>query len=201
MGWGDEALDVVFQAATAGDEQAWNEMVERLSPAIWSVCSSFGFGSSESEDLAQTVWLRLVDKWSSIAEPRAVPGWIQTTARNEAIAMARRSGREIPEALDEQHDQTPSDRPDPGDTVVDRDELDLVLEALRSIDERCQQLLRLIANRILYADIATLLDMAVGSIGPTLRRCLDKLRATPELRSLLDDAPDGASDDDADEEE
>ncbi len=36
-----------------------------------------------------------------------------------------------------------------------------------------------------YRDISTLLDIPVGSIGPTRARCLGRLRATSALRELL----------------
>jgi hypothetical protein len=46
------------------------------------------------------------------------------------------------------------------------------------LPERCQKLLRIVAwePRPDYSSVAAALQMPVGSIGPTRRRCLDKLR-------------------------
>ena len=47
------------------------------------------------------------------------------------------------------------------------------------LSERCRRLLRVIAfdDRPDYAALTVQLGMPVGGIGPTRRRCLDKLRA------------------------
>ena len=52
------------------------------------------------------------------------------------------------------------------------------LQAVKRLDERCQRLLRVVAfqQRPDYASLALLLDMPMGSIGPTRSRCLGKLR-------------------------
>jgi len=51
-----------------------------------------------------------------------------------------------------------------------------VFATMRRLDPRCRQLLELSAFKLHYQEIAKLLDMPVGSIGPTRKRCLDRLR-------------------------
>ena len=62
---------------------------------------------------------------------------------------------------------------------LDRDAL---WNAVAELTERCQHLLRIVAfdDRPDYQRIADHLGMPIGSIGPTRRRCLDKLRASLE---------------------
>jgi DNA-directed RNA polymerase specialized sigma24 family protein len=62
--------------------------------------------------------------------------------------------------------------------VVQHDEGRLLWAAVDELPERCRRLLRVVAfeNRPDYRQIATDLDMPVGSIGPTRGRCLAKLR-------------------------
>jgi DNA-directed RNA polymerase specialized sigma24 family protein len=50
--------------------------------------------------------------------------------------------------------------------------------AFRTLDPRCQELLRIVASvhRPDYSQVAGHLGMARGSVGPTRSRCLDKLR-------------------------
>lgn len=54
------------------------------------------------------------------------------------------------------------------------------------LSDRCQRLLRLLSSsaEMSYSQIAELLDLPIGSIGPTRARCLDALRATPEVNAL-----------------
>jgi hypothetical protein len=48
-----------------------------------------------------------------------------------------------------------------------------------------------------YAEVSARLGMAIGSIGPTRARCLDRLRRSPHLAAVLgDQAGDGIEVDD-----
>jgi RNA polymerase sigma factor (sigma-70 family) len=66
----------------------------------------------------------------------------------------------------------------PESEAVSNDEKALLWEALSRLPERCQRLLRIVAwePRPDYSSVADTLEMPIGSIGPTRRRCLDKLR-------------------------
>ena len=52
----------------------------------------------------------------------------------------------------------------------------------------CQQLLALLIEDppLSYAEISAELGIPVGGIGPTRRRCLDKLRRHPAIAALID---------------
>ena len=83
------------------------------------------------------------------------------------------------------YQDTVLDRPDgapPVDTGVLLDERDRALwQAFERLSEKCQQLLRVaVANPQAYDEISAALDMPIGSIGPTRRRCLTQLRALVE---------------------
>ncbi|MEZ5088323.1 MAG: hypothetical protein R2719_00615 [Micropruina sp.] len=60
-------------------------------------------------------------------------------------------------------------------------------EHVQRLDERCQRLLRIVAfdDRPDYAGLARTMGMPIGSIGPTRRRCLDKLRSSLEKGGQL----------------
>ena len=62
--------------------------------------------------------------------------------------------------------------------VVTDDENSRLWHALGRLPERCQKLLRIVAwePRPDYSSVAESLEMPIGSIGPTRRRCLEKLR-------------------------
>jgi DNA-directed RNA polymerase specialized sigma24 family protein len=49
-------------AARNGDKQAWDALVERYAPLIWSICRRHRLGGADAEDVGQSVWLRLVDQ-------------------------------------------------------------------------------------------------------------------------------------------
>ena len=180
-----EVADLV-RAAGEGDQGAWNALVDRYSGLVWHVARGHRLGDADASDVAQTVWLRLVESLPRLREPAAVGGWLATTARNESLRLLRRSGREVVEA-DLGLEATPADDTYSPEAVLEAAERrDLVRRALDLLPLRCRTLLRALAfgPDDSYADISAALDMPVGSIGPTRGRCLDRLR-----QGLRADAP------------
>jgi DNA-directed RNA polymerase specialized sigma24 family protein len=59
--------------------------------------------------------------------------------------------------------------------------------AFAELPERCQRLLGLLMRDppTSYTDITARLGMPSGAIGPNRARCLDRLRASPTLRTLI----------------
>ena len=68
----DDLTALVIRART-GDEQAWDELVERYAPLVWSICRRYGLGRADAENAGQGVWLRMVDHLASIRDPAALP--------------------------------------------------------------------------------------------------------------------------------
>jgi RNA polymerase sigma factor (sigma-70 family) len=75
--------------ATNGDRQAWDGLVERYAPLIWSICRRHGLGDADAEDVGQSIWLKLVDQLDKIRVPAALPGWLATTTRRECGRVLR----------------------------------------------------------------------------------------------------------------
>ena len=72
----DPVVIALVDRAAAGDEGAWNEIVERYAPLVWSICARYQLGYEEAHDVGQTVWLLLVEKIGVCASrPRCRAGW------------------------------------------------------------------------------------------------------------------------------
>ena len=160
-----------------GDSAALDGLVRLLSPMLWQVVRASGLDRSTAEDVVQTTWLTFVRAGDSIAEPRAVAGWLCTTARREAWRVGRQGSRQQP-VEDETLARRLPDAPAPEAQVVLDDDNARLWDCLGRLPERCQRLLRIVAAeaRPDYSAIATQLGMPIGSIGPTRGRCLEKLR-------------------------
>jgi len=74
--------ELVARART-GDKQAWDALVERYAPLIWSICCTYRLGHADAQDVGQSVWLRLTGQLDKIRDPAALPGWLATTTRRE----------------------------------------------------------------------------------------------------------------------
>ena len=81
-----------------GDEAAWRELVDRYAGLVWSVARSFRLSSATTDDVVQTVWLRLAEYSSRIREPERLAAWLATATRNEALRVIRGQQRTVPYA-------------------------------------------------------------------------------------------------------
>jgi RNA polymerase sigma factor (sigma-70 family) len=178
----DEAL---ILACRAGEATAWELLVDRFEPLVYSIARRAGLDHEQSADVFQRVFATLVEHLGRIEQPTQIGAWLATTARHEAWRVSRRA-RLIPfTSLDAPEVAEPlDDELLPEDLVLRLEEQHVVRAALASLDERCRRLLTLLFYRTdiaPYAEIAAIMGMNEGSVGPTRARCLRK------LRQLLDD--------------
>ena len=177
----------LVRASASGSETAWNELVRRYSPLVMAVTRTYQLTADDAKDVSQTVWLRLVENLANLREPDALPGWLATTTQRECIRQLRQGRRVLP--VDPHTDGALQlcEAVDP-DTDILRAELHQALrDGLADLPARDQALLKLRAADPpkSYEEISQILGMPVGSIGPTLRRSLDRLRDTSAMRAYL----------------
>ncbi|WP_342372953.1 sigma-70 family RNA polymerase sigma factor [Propioniciclava soli] len=161
-----------------GERQALDELVRVLTPVLWHTVRSYGLSAEAAQDVLQNAWLCLVRDPGQVRDSQAVTGWMMTTARRLAWRSTRT--REIP--VDELAPTAPVQLPTPEDAAIAGFEARRLWQAVSSLNARCQRLLRIIAfaDRPDYAAFSAATGTPIGSIGPTRRRCLDKLRSLLE---------------------
>jgi RNA polymerase sigma factor (sigma-70 family) len=133
------------------------------------------------------VWLRLVEHLDELREPRALPGWLVTTTRNEALRVIRLRGRAIPVDPQGVTLERLAEQPEADDELI-RDERTRALRAgLLELPAGRRELLELLLTDppISYDEISAKLGIPKGSIGPTRARALEQLRNTRAMRALV----------------
>lgn len=183
-------VDLV-RAAAAGERAAWDEIVTRYAPLVLSVTRRCRLAGEDGQDVAQTVWLRLVEHLGQLREPAALPGWLVSTTRHECLrvlAAARRTTPVDTGVLAESRDAAVDGGVD--DRLLADERHTGVLSAVAALPSRHRELLLLLAADppVAYRQIADRLGMPVGSIGPTRARALAALRSSPAVQALLDGA-------------
>lgn len=169
----------------AGDARAWSELVDRHSGVVWRMARTVVNDDALATDAMQTAWLRLLEHADRIQNPAGVRSWLITTARREALALSKAQARQqASDPTDWKFDEPTSDREDPAATGVSTDERTTLIAELRKLSAKCQELLTLHAHQVTYDEIAEVMSMAIGSIGPTKARCLEKLRRSKAIRNL-----------------
>ena len=178
----------LVMCARNGDKQAWDDLVERYAPLIWSICRRYRLGRADADDVGQSVWLRLVDQLASLRDPAALPGWLATTTQREC-------GRVLRAARKQEAPGHSLDTADIPDQVTGAAESELLRaechaamrEAFTHLPPDYRQLITMLIQHppVPYAEISSRLGIPVGSIGPMRGRCLEKLRRYPAIAALI----------------
>jgi RNA polymerase sigma factor (sigma-70 family) len=183
----DDDLEPLVRAALAGDQAAWDGLVERLHRVAWHAIAGFDLSPEDRQDAFAATFFRLYERLSTIREPAKLPGWVATTARNEVHTLLRARRRTVLADLDDS--QLPLVEDDAAMGLLDLELHDALHRGLARLSAACRQLLHLLTcdPPLAYSEVSELLDLPHGSIGPTRQRCLERLRATAELRPFLQD--------------
>jgi len=177
--------DLVTRARN-GEKQAWDALVDRYAPLIWSICRRHGLGRTDSEDVGQAVWMHLVGHLGHLHEPAALPGWLTTTARRECMRVLR-AGGPLAAGYVLDAETLADDQAETAERAVLAAERQAALrEAFGDLPQHGQRLIALLLEDppVPYAEISVRLGIPIGSIGPYRRRYLDKMRRHPAIAAL-----------------
>jgi RNA polymerase sigma factor (sigma-70 family) len=184
----DWDLPTLVKASVDHDEEAWNELVRRFAGLVAFVIRHYRLSATDTQDVSQLVWLRLVEHLSDIREPAALPGWLATTTRHECERYLRVNGRSV--AMDPltMRLTDKADGPEVDSLLLAAERRQVLLDGLRELNDQQRELLLMLTADppYAYAEISRILGIPIGSIGPTRSRVLDKLRDTEAVRAYLD---------------
>jgi RNA polymerase sigma factor (sigma-70 family) len=184
----DPTVVALVNRAAGGDSAAWEEIVERYGPLVWSICARFQLSNHDREDVGQNVWLLLVEQLGKLREPAALPGWLATTTHRECLRVvtaarkSERRGTGLDDAL-QFVDNTIID-----EEILMAERNAALRAAFAELAPKCQRLLAMLTSDppSSYAEISATLQVPVGSIGPQRARCLERLRKSSALAGLDD---------------
>src|SRR6478735_10058769 len=153
----------------AGDQAAWNELVEIYSRYVYAIVSKgFRLQGADAEDAFQEVFLRVYDRLATLRNPEALRPWIAQLTRRVCLDKLSAGKREEPSEVE----------PDGIDSTVDElDEAFAVREALAGLSAECQEVLdRFFCRDESYRAIEEALGIPSGTIASRISRCLANLR-------------------------
>lgn len=179
--WPDsDPLPGWVKAAAAGDQRAWDLLVDRFAGLVWAICREHRLSDSDAADTVQLTWLRLLENLGRIRDPQRLAGWLATTCRRQCLAVLRQSKTTVPTTADS------LDLVMGGSGAADQDVLAteqraILWQAFTRLSDWCQQVLRALIldaedGPPSYRLVAAQLQTPVGGLGPTRARCLSQLR-------------------------
>ena len=184
----DRSVTDLVARARKGDKRAWDDLVERYAPLVWSICRRHQLSDADADDVQQSVWRQLVSQLDKIRDPAALPGWLATTTRRECGRVLRAARGPLAAGYVLDAETIPDQQAGMADQELLAAERHAALrEAFTRLPLCCQQLISMLIQDppVPYAQISASLNIPVGSIGPRRSRCLDKLRRDPVIAALI----------------
>jgi RNA polymerase sigma-70 factor (ECF subfamily) len=176
----EEGDDVVAARFQTGDDEALAVAYQRWSPLIYTSAMRATGNPADAADITQAVF---VGAWRGRHgfDPAkgSLPGWLMTIARRRIAdhwEERSREARRVSAVAAAEPDEASSP---PSDFVVDRvllaDELERLGEPQRRIIELA------FFQDLTHGQIASLLDLPLGTVKSHIRRSLDRLRMRLEV--------------------
>jgi RNA polymerase sigma-70 factor, ECF subfamily len=163
----------LVRACREGRTDAWAGLVERFSRYVFAIAGqAYRLSDADAEEVFQEVFARTYEHLDRLRSDDAIRPWIGQLTRRLAIDRLRAGGRE------QLGDPTLETLADEDGRQLERIETALTVQAaMRTLPEHCQEILdRFFARDESYQEIASALDLPMGTIARRINRCLKKLR-------------------------
>jgi RNA polymerase sigma factor (sigma-70 family) len=168
-------------ACREGSKQAWEQLLDRYERLVYSIPLNYGLSAADADDIVQTTFIIFMESVDSLNRDSYLSAWLCTVAKRHTWRLLEKQRRE---QINPQEDlrETAVFIPDHrSQRQMERWEaVEWLEQGLALLDERCRELLLALyfspSEQPAYSEIAELLDMAVGSVGPTRARCLKRLK-------------------------
>ena len=174
--WSDTRL---VKACLSGDEEAWSSLIDKYKALIYSIPVKYGLSQQEAADVFQATCTELLVRLPELREPRALPKWLMQVAHHESYRWKRQSQRTV--SRDAETDLPEPTTPAIAESLFQQTQEEQMLrEAMTVLTPQCHRLVELLFFETParpYSEVAAELGLAVGSIGFTRQKCLERLRA------------------------
>ena len=173
--WNDTRL---VKECLRGNEQAWSLLIDKYKALIYSIPVKYGLPPHDAADVFQATCTELLVRLPQLRDARALPKWLMQVAHHESYRWKRQQRRVV--SRDSEADLPEPETPPIAESVIQQTQEEQMLrEAMTLLSTQCRRLVELLFFETParpYADIARDLGLAVGSIGFTRQKCIDRLR-------------------------
>jgi len=177
--------DDLIRRCLEDDAQAWSALIDKYKNLIYSIPIKLGM-HQDAGDIFQAVCVTLFSKLSELREHRALPKWLIQTCYHECLQHQRIGSRHTglePAYLDD----LLSTESLPEQMLVQLEQEQALREAISAMPRRCAQMIHMLFFETpsrAYAEVASVLGLAEGSIGFIRGRCLARLRKQLEAKGF-----------------
>jgi RNA polymerase sigma factor (sigma-70 family) len=173
--WSDELL---VKECLAGNEDAWSHLIDKYKALIYSIPVKYRLPAHEASEVFQATCVELLKHLPELREPRALPKWLMQVAHHQCYRWKQQQQRLV--SRDADPDLPTPETPAIAETLIQQTQEEQILrDAMASLSPQCRRLVELLFFETParpYSEVATELGLAVGSIGFTRQKCMERLR-------------------------
>jgi RNA polymerase sigma factor (sigma-70 family) len=173
--WDDPRL---VKECLAGNEEAWSLLIDKYKALIYSIPVKYGLPPHEAADVFQSTCVELLTRLPKLREPKALPKWLMQVAHHQCYRVKRQQQRVV--SRDAEPDLPDPETPAIAENLVQQTQEEQMLrEAMGTLTPQCRRLVELLFFETPprpYTEVASELGLAVGSIGFTRQKCIERLR-------------------------
>jgi RNA polymerase sigma factor (sigma-70 family) len=173
--WSDERL---VKECLAGSQEAWSLLIEKYKALIYSIPVKYQLPAHEAADVFQATCVELLKRLPELREPRALPKWLMQVAHHQCYRWKQQQQRLV--SRDADSDLPETETPAIAEALVQQTQEEQMLrDAMATLSPQCRRLVELLFFETParpYSEVAAELGLAVGSIGFTRQKCMDRLR-------------------------
>jgi len=173
--WDDTRL---VKECIAGNEEAWSLLIDKYKALIYSNPIKYRLPPQEAADVFQSTCMELLERLSELREPRALPKWLMQVAHHQCYRVKCQQQRLV--SRDAEPDlPVPETRAIAETLVQQAQEEQMLREAMGNLTPQCRRLVELLFFETPprpYTEVAADLGLAIGSIGFTRQKCIERLR-------------------------
>ena len=173
----DADLDTLLTHVAKGDQAAFEALYDRLAASVYGLIRKVLRNPSQAEEVTQEV---LLEVWRTASRFDPARGgaatWVLTIAHRRAIDRVR--AEEAATAREQRSAQAPADIDEVAETVEASMDAERLRRCLAGLTELQRESITLAYyGGYSYAQVAALLDTALGTIKTRIRDGLTRLRA------------------------
>lgn len=170
-----DLLDKLLVRTAAGDQEAFRLLYDRTSGRIFAICLRIAKDRSLAEDFLQEAYARIWERSHQFDPSRgSALAWIIAVARNYAIDVVRMRSREVELPDDFDLEAPASQSAGAAEASLG---YRMAWRCLAELEEGPRRAIMLAyRDGFSHAELATLLEVPVGTVKSWIRRGIEKLR-------------------------
>lgn len=174
----------LVERALHDDDAAWDQLVQLYSALVRAVTRQFRLCDADAADVVQTTWLRLLEHIGQINDGSRVGPWLATTARRECLRVVAQRKRIVLSGDECDFDYAGPEEAGVDEAMLTAERATAVTQAVAQLPPRWRDIMTLLSvdPPVPYEQISQTLQIPIGSIGPTRRRCLRRLQVLLEMQ-------------------